>query len=87
MLLFTIRDGLLVIVKIDGLSCLLSIVLFIYLEYLEYNVDASTLVYINNAQTQTLPVSFSISLAILTAFTYILSPWYGQKYLPQNLRK
>ena len=35
MLLFTIRDGLLVIVKIDKLSFLLSIVLFIYLGYLE----------------------------------------------------
>ncbi|MEY8715462.1 sodium:solute symporter [Francisella philomiragia] len=87
MLLFTIRDGLLVIVKIDKLSFLLSIVLFIYLGYSAYNADASALGYINNAQIPTLPVSFSISLAILTAFTYILSPWYGQKIFAAKSKK
>ncbi|WP_150465876.1 sodium:solute symporter family transporter [Francisella sp. SYW-2] len=87
MLLFTIRDGLLMIVKIDKLSFLLSIVLFIYLGYSAYNADASALGYINNAQIPTLPVSFSISLAILTAFTYILSPWYGQKIFAAKSKK
>lgn len=87
MLLFTIRDGLLVIVKIDKLSFLLSIVLFIYLGYSVYNADASAFGRINNAQIPSLPVSFSISLAILTAFTYILSPWYGQKIFAAKSKK
>lgn len=87
MLLFTIRDGLLVIVKIDKLSFLLSIVLFIYLGYSVYNADASAFGSINNTQVPSLPVSFSISLAILTAFTYILSPWYGQKIFAAKSKK
>lgn len=78
MLLFTIRDGLIRIVKIDKLSFILSLILFLYLGYLVYKAGISSFKHIGS-QEVTLPFSFPISLAFLTAFTYILSPWYGQK--------
>lgn len=86
MLLFTIRDGLVMIVKIDKLSFVLSLILFIYLGYLVYKAEISSFKYINS-QEATLPFSFSISLAFLTAFTYILSPWYGQKIFAAKSKK
>lgn len=87
MLLFTIKDGLSIIVKIDKLSFILSLLLFIYLAYLVYQTDTSSLKSINSSHIQSLPISFSVSLTVLTAFTYILSPWYGQKIFAAKNKK
>ncbi|ACD30974.1 sodium-solute symporter family protein [Francisella tularensis subsp. mediasiatica FSC147] len=86
MLLFTIRDGLIRIVKIDKLSFILSLILFVYLGYLVYKAGISSFKHISS-QEVTLPFSFPISLAFLTAFTYILSPWYGQKIFAAKSKK
>ncbi|NDS71667.1 sodium:solute symporter [Francisella tularensis subsp. holarctica] len=86
MLLFTIRDGLIRIVKIDKLSFILSLILFVYLGYLVYKAGISSFKHISS-QEVTLPFSFPISLAFLTAFTYIFSPWYGQKIFAAKSKK
>lgn len=76
--LFTIKDGLKAIVKIDRISFVFCFLFFLYLFYSMYNMSFETLTTQNNPGVA-IPKSFILSLTIITAFTYILSPWYGQK--------
>lgn len=76
--LFTIKDGLSSIVKIDRISFVFCLLFFLYLFYSMYDLNLSTLT-IKNNESIGIPKSFILSLTIITAFTYILSPWYGQK--------
>lgn len=76
--LFTIKDGLKAIVKIDRISFVFCFLFFLYLFYSMYNMSFETLTTQNNPSVA-IPKSFILSLTIITAFTYILSPWYGQK--------
>ena len=75
---FTIRDGLISIIRIDRISFVLCILFFLYLFYIVSGLGGS-LGATKEISKINLPFSFSISLSIITAFTYILSPWYGQK--------
>ena len=76
MFIATINSGLKSIIQIDKVSFILSIILFVFLgiHFYEYHQSIS-IIHIENK----LPLSFVLSLIILTCFTYILSPWYGQK--------
>lgn len=78
MFVATINSGLKSIIQIDKVSFVLSLILFLFLGFYFYNY------HLQNINTSVknhanLPISFSLSLVILTCFTYILSPWYGQK--------
>ena len=83
-LLMTLRGGLLAIIRIDILSfCLLVITLpavciITYFKVKSGTVDVFTLESYR-ASAPLLPMKFIISLVILTMFTYMLAPWYGQK--------
>ena len=76
MFLVTIKSGLRSIIQIDKISFLLCIVLFAFLgaHFYQYHHSISFI----HVQDK-LPFSFVLSLTMLTCFTYILSPWYGQK--------
>ena len=76
MFVVTINSGLKSIVQIDKISFILSILLFVFLgvHFYEYH-QSTSIIYVQNK----LPFSFALSLTMLTCFTYILSPWYGQK--------
>ncbi|MGQ4002450.1 sodium:solute symporter [Francisellaceae bacterium CB299] len=76
MFLVTIKSGLRSIIQIDKISFLLCIILFAFLgtHFYQYHQSISFI----HVQDK-LPFSFVLSLTMLTCFTYILSPWYGQK--------
>lgn len=75
-LLITIRGGLISIIYTDVLSFLLTLVFFPLLLYFCWNrsIEPSFTEGMN-----TLPPRFVFSLVVITMFTYILAPWYGQK--------
>jgi len=76
MFIATINSGLKSIIQIDKVSFILSIIFFACLGvYFYANHQSISIVHTHNK----LPFSFVLSLTILTCFTYILSPWYGQK--------
>lgn len=75
MLLLTIRKGLGSIIQIDKVSFILCFVVFTYL--LWYGLSHPIID--NSMTTKPISSSFVLSLIIITIFTYILSPWYGQK--------
>ena len=81
-LLMTLRGGLVSIIRIDVVSFVLVCVLIPVLLYCcsQYGgaTPVTTIPSLSEAQ-QMLPPSFVGSLVILTMFTYILAPWYGQK--------
>ncbi|MBK2027930.1 sodium:solute symporter [Allofrancisella guangzhouensis] len=77
MFVATISSGLRSIIQIDKISFVLCIILFVFLGIHFYSSHQPSTI-TNNLQHK-LPLSFALSLAILTCFTYILSPWYGQK--------
>lgn len=80
-LLLTLRGGLSSIIALDVLSFIFVIVFFPLLVYFSYHLPQSNQVpAFNLAQMQALlPPKFIISLTILTMFSYIIAPWYGQK--------
>ncbi|MED7789146.1 sodium:solute symporter [Francisella sp. 19X1-34] len=78
MFIATINSGLKSIIQIDKISFILCLVLFIFLGFYFYGYNQQENI-INVKSHANLPISFTLSLVILTCFTYILSPWYGQK--------
>lgn len=80
-LVLTIRGGLKSIIALDICSFLFILFFFPLLLYFTYKLPQ-----LNNIHTLTikesqviLPPKFIISLIILTMFSYIVAPWYGQK--------
>ncbi|MBX9597321.1 MAG: hypothetical protein K2X04_01950 [Burkholderiales bacterium] len=80
-LLLTLRGGLSSIIALDVLSFIFVIIFFPLLVYFSYHLPQSNQIpAFNLAQMQALlPPKFIISLIILTMFSYIIAPWYGQK--------
>ncbi len=76
-LIMCLRGGLISIIRTDVLSLIL-VLLFFPLTAL-YMWKSSTLIYTPLPSHEILPFRFVFSLIILTMFTYILAPWYGQK--------
>jgi Na+/proline symporter len=75
-LLMTLRGGLIAIIRTDITSFLLICLIFpLFLFYTKREAGVSEIQSLPNL----LPHRFIISLVILTMFTYILAPWYGQK--------
>lgn len=79
--IFTIRGGLIAIIRSDMVSFLLVLAYLPLIFFWTYRFDESTPVSpisLHTGQTLLTP-DFILSLVVLTSFTYILAPWYGQK--------
>ena len=73
-LAMTMRGGLIAIIRTDIVSLLLMLIFLPLLFYF----SPGPLKTVPHAATL-IPSRFIISLIVLTMFTYILAPWYGQK--------
>ncbi len=84
-LLLTLRGGLKAIVRFDIASFILvafvmpMILFFVYTNSSSYAINSLQMYLISHAPAKVLPGTFIVSLILLTMFTYILAPWYGQK--------
>jgi len=76
-----LRGGLIAIIRTDILSAIFTVLFFPLVAFFMWNSE--TLPPISYPTSffaeEILPIKFVFSLTILTMFTYILAPWYGQK--------
>ena len=77
-ILMCLREGLVSIIRIDILSFLLILVVFPLIVFFAYKSKGISNLHIDNVNAD-FSFKFLISLIVLTIFTYILAPWYGQK--------
>lgn len=78
----TLRGGMRSIIRVDVVSFFLVIILF----------SAGAIIHIGErlpldisfGQKGDFPIHLAVSLSIITIFTYILAPWYGQKIFSAN---
>ncbi|MCF6775957.1 sodium:solute symporter [Thiotrichales bacterium 19X7-9] len=88
MSLITIRGGLRSIIQIDIFSFLITLVIFPFLYFMSsLSVKSVSTTHLVNSVHQMLPNSLLFSLIIITMFTYILAPWYGQKIFSAQSKK
>ncbi len=83
-LCITWRGGLSAIIRTDILSFLIVIIFFPVLLFYCHHIHAfsDNMKHFSLSQMQqALPFKFVISLIVLTMFSYILAPWYGQKVI------
>jgi len=82
-LFMTLTGGLLSIIRTDVFSFIITVILFPLLCILGWShqggIQALKQIYAENQLHPSLPFWFITTLIILTMFTYICSPWYGQK--------
>ena len=80
-LALTIRGGLKSIIALDVCSFLFILVFFPLLVYFTHKLPQSQMVeHLSLTSSQAiLPPKFILSLILLTMFSYIIAPWYGQK--------
>lgn len=79
-LLLMLRGGLISIIRTDIFSFLVCLCFFPLMAFFSYTgapVESEMV----------LPSRFIISLVVLTMFTYILAPWYGQKIFAAQSKK
>jgi solute:Na+ symporter, SSS family len=75
-----LRGGLTAIIRTDVLSFFMTLLFIPLMIFFVWNVPQKETLPFSLAQGQAiLPIPFVVSLTILTMFTYILAPWYGQK--------
>ena len=80
------RGGLVAIIRTDVVSFFAVIVFFPMLFYFT-NQSGGQMPVISALDAAILPPRFILSLIILTMFTYILAPWYGQKIFAARCQK
>ena len=85
-LVMTLRGGLVAIIRTDILSFLFLIVLFPLFLFFSFKKGNFSLLNFERSRVY-LPSHFLVSLIILTMFTYILAPWYGQKIFAAKSKK
>lgn len=82
-LIMTLRGGLTAIIRIDRVSFIIVLIFFPLLLFhtihLATTAHAKTMTL--TMMQQALPIKFILSLILLTMFSYILAPWYGQKVI------
>lgn len=80
-LLMTLRGGLSAIIRTDRWSLLLALLFFPLTAFFMWKSPAMPpITYPETFRAnEILPLRFVFSLTMLTLFTYILAPWYGQK--------
>jgi len=76
-LLMTLRGGLFSIIRTDIFSFVVACIFFPLMAYFAYRTPLGDSISVELCEI--LPGSFILSLGVLTMFTYILAPWYGQK--------
>lgn len=78
--IMSIRGGLFSIIRTDILSLILILIFFPLIAYFMWKAPFYE-IRMNSTSVgrEILPLRFIFSLTILTMFTYILAPWYGQK--------
>lgn len=76
-----LRGGLVAIIRTDILSFVLTLLFFPLLAFFMWKASSlPPLTYpLEFSGREILPLRFVFSLTVLTMFTYILAPWYGQK--------
>lgn len=87
--LVTWRGGLFSIIRTDiygFIGTLIFIVMLFFFTSQEISENISTTISIEEGQ-KVLPIPFVFSLIILTMFTYIAAPWYGQKIFSARDKK
>jgi len=82
----TLRGGLVAIIRTDIFSFLLMCITLPLILYFSFKHAPSSSLIFDGAK-EVLPTRFVISLIILTMFTYILAPWYGQKIFSARSKK
>jgi len=85
-LLMVVRGGLVSIVQTDLFSFVLAMIFFPLLAIFAFKMHLGAPVEILDAKVL-LPPRFILSLIVLTMFTYILAPWYGQKIFAARSKK
>jgi Na+/proline symporter len=81
-LIMTFRGGLVSVIYTDIFSFVVTFIFFPLMAFFSWQshyLEIPSLHVILNEGSQVAPVWFITSLIILTMFTYILAPWYGQK--------
>lgn len=81
--IMTWRGGLLSIIRTDLISFIIIMLFFPVLLFFAYQLPISSKIDLVSLQhmQQALPPSFVASLVLLTMFSYIIAPWYGQKVI------
>ncbi len=81
--LIVIRGGLVSIIQTDIYSFLLALIIIPSIFYFSFSqTDRGWIALVEDFPVETaenLPLKFVVSLIIITMFTYISAPWYGQK--------
>ena len=85
--IMVLRGGLISIVRTDLFSALLMVAFFSFLLFWMGRGEVSTDQIPIATGAQMMPPSFVASLIVLTMFTYILAPWYGQKIFAAESEK
>ncbi|NGX45643.1 MAG: Sodium/pantothenate symporter [Chlamydiae bacterium] len=85
-LLMIWRGGLVSIIRTDLVSGVIILAFFPILAFFAGRGEAPPVID-SNLAAQMLPSRFVISLIVLTMFTYILAPWYGQKIFAARSEK
>lgn len=88
-LVMNLRGGLIAIIRTDMISFLLVIAFFPILALFMWKSSGLPPVMDRSqfSAGSVLPLRFVLSLTILTMFTYILAPWYGQKIFSAKSKK
>jgi solute:Na+ symporter, SSS family len=86
MLIVTLRKGLASVIRIDKISFCLVVAIFISMLFFG---DSKNIGNINNIidNSHSISSGFVVALTIITMFTYIMSPWYGQKIFSASSAK
>lgn len=80
-LLLCIRSGLLSVIRVDSVSFVATLIFIPILLYFTYTDPQSASLIDTPYEPEALPTSYAASIILLTTFTYIASPWYGQRIL------
>ncbi|MGC1878973.1 MAG: hypothetical protein WA347_05160 [Rhabdochlamydiaceae bacterium] len=80
-LAMSLRGGLIAIIRTDILSAIFTILFFPLVAFFMWKSSSLPPISypVSFCSSEILPFRFVFSLTILTMFTYILAPWYGQK--------
>ncbi len=87
--LVSLRGGLKAIIHTDAFNLILIFIFFPLLIYYARQIPIQHIPKPINFATMTthLPIRYVVSLMLLTMFSYILAPWYGQKMVAAKDRK
>ncbi len=83
--MIVLREGLVSIIRTDVVSFLMTLVIFPLILYFVYKGGGNSFERLSFSND--FSFKFLLSLVVLTMFTYILAPWYGQKIFSARSEK